>query len=169
MQCAAHPAVETDLGCSRCGKGICPHCLVHTPVGARCRECANVRRVPTYNLGTDVDVRAIAAAVIAGSVAGIAWWFFYSLTFVLGWISLIAVGLGLGYLVGEAVAISTNRRAGPPLQIIAVSGVLVAYVVRMALLLAIDGQGLADLRGPVETFGLLAVAIACWFAAQRLR
>lgn len=169
MQCATHPNVETELGCSRCGKPICGRCLVHTPVGARCPECANVRRIPTYNLGTDTYVRAIAAATIAGSAVGIAWWFFYSLTFVFGWISLIVVGLGLGYIVGEAVAFATNRRAGPPLQIIAVSGVLITYVVRLALLLAIDGQGLADLRGPVETFGLLAVAIACWFAAQRLR
>lgn len=169
MQCATHPNVETELGCSRCGKPICGRCLVHTPVGARCTECANVRRIPAYNLGTDTYLRAVAASLVAGSVVGVAWWFFYSLTFVLGWISLIAVGLGLGYLVGEAVAMATNRRAGPPLQIIAVSGVLVAYVVRMALLLAIDGQGLSDLRGPVETFGLLAVAIACWFAAQRLR
>ena len=57
MQCATHPDVETELGCSRCGKAICPRCLVHTPVGARCRECANVRRIPTYNVSADLMLR----------------------------------------------------------------------------------------------------------------
>jgi hypothetical protein len=169
MQCATHPDVETELGCSRCGKAICARCLVHTPVGARCRECANVRRLPAYNLGADTYVRGVVASLVIGTAAGLGWWFFYSLTFALGWISLIAVGLGLGYVVGEGVAFATNRRAGPPLQIIAVCGVILAYLVRMTLLITVDDQGLADLRGPIETFGLLALVVACWFAAQRLR
>jgi hypothetical protein len=168
MQCATHPNVETELGCSRCGKPICGRCLVHTPVGARCRECADVRKLPTYNLGTDTYVRGIIAAVVTGLIAGVAWWFFYTLTFVFGWLSLIIVGLGLGWVVGEAVAVATNRRAGPPLQIIAVSGVLIAYVVRLVLLFVIDGESLERLRA-VEAFGLLAVILACWFAAQRVR
>jgi len=57
MQCATHPNVETELACSRCGKAICARCLVHTPVGARCRECANVRRIPTYNVSTGILAR----------------------------------------------------------------------------------------------------------------
>ena len=32
--------------------------MVYTPVGARCRECAQVKRLPTYNLGTQTLVLA---------------------------------------------------------------------------------------------------------------
>ena len=50
MKCAAHPDTETGLSCGRCDTPICPRCLVETPVGARCRKCANVRRLPTYSV-----------------------------------------------------------------------------------------------------------------------
>ena len=67
MQCATHPSVETELACSRCGKPICPRCLVITPVGARCRECARLRRLPTYRLGTVFILRGLGAALAAGA------------------------------------------------------------------------------------------------------
>ena len=44
-------------------------------------------------------------------------------------------GLAIGYAIGEIVSLSTNRRAGPPLQAIAVGGVAIAFVVRLVLLL----------------------------------
>jgi hypothetical protein len=168
MQCATHPDTETELACSRCEKPICPRCLIHTPVGARCRECANVRRLPQYNLSTATYVRAVGAAVASGGVLGVAWWFFNLFTFVFGLFAVIAVGLGLGYVVGEAVAMATNRRRGPPLQIIAVGGVILAYVVRTALLLVVDGIGFGELR-VVDAFSLVAVVFAGFIAVQRLR
>ena len=39
FKCARHPSVETTLRCGRCETPICPRCLVHTPVGARCPDC----------------------------------------------------------------------------------------------------------------------------------
>jgi tetrahydromethanopterin S-methyltransferase subunit C len=139
---------------------------VHTPVGARCRECANVRRLPQYNLGTSTYVRGASAALIAGAVAGVAWWFFNIFSY--GWIFAVIFGLAIGYVVGEAVAFATNRRAGPPLQIIAAAGVVLAYGVRLGLLVAVDGLTLSDLRG-FEIFPLLAMLVAAWFATQRVR
>src|SRR5437879_11375119 len=113
MQCATHPNVETELACSRCGKAICARCLVHTPVGARCRECANVRRIPTYNVSTGILARGIGAALLGGAVLGIAWWIFNPLSaFFFG----VIFGLGVGCGVGEAVPFATTGRAGPPLQ-----------------------------------------------------
>lgn len=164
MQCATHPDVETDLGCSRCGKPICPRCMVHTPVGARCRECANVRRIPTYNLSTGIFVRAATAAVVAGVVLGIAWWLFNPLTlFFFG----VLPGLALGFGVGQAVSLSTNRKAGPPLQAIAVGGVVVAYLVRTGLLFAASGWGSHDIQ--TDLAGLIGLGLAAFIAAGRLR
>ena len=164
MQCATHPNIETELTCSRCGKAICPRCLVHTPVGARCPTCANVRRIPTYNMSSGVLLRAAGSAVGAGIVIGIAWSLFNPVTaFFYG----VVAGLAFGYAIGELVSIGTNRRAGPPLQAAAVGGVVLAYVVRTALLLAIGGWGFRDLR--VDLVGLIVVTLAGFVAAGRLR
>src|SRR5262245_41825997 len=50
VQCARHPEVETALRCSRCDTPICPRCLIQTPVGARCRDCARLARSPVYTM-----------------------------------------------------------------------------------------------------------------------
>jgi len=164
MQCATHPNVETELACSRCGKAICARCLVHTPVGARCRECANVRRIPTYNVSSGILARGIGAALLGGAVLGIAWWIFNPLSaFFFG----VIFGLGVGYGVGEAVSFATNRRAGPPLQMMAVAGVAIAYLVRVGLLFALSDWMFRDLR--MDLGGLIAVVLAAFIAAGRLR
>jgi hypothetical protein len=41
MRCANHPD-RTALGyCSRCGKALCPECLVRLSSGNFCEACAN--------------------------------------------------------------------------------------------------------------------------------
>jgi hypothetical protein len=164
MQCATHPDVETELSCSRCGKAICPRCMVYTPVGARCRECANVRRIPTYNVSTDLMLRGVGAAVGAGVAVGVAWAFFNVVTYFLYG---AVAGLAIGYAIGEIVSLSTNRRAGPPLQAIAVGGVALAFAVRLGLLLVIGSWTLHDVR--TDAFGLIATVVAAFMAVGRLR
>lgn len=164
MQCAAHPGVETELSCSRCGKAICPRCMVHTPVGARCRECANVRRIPTYNMSGSVLARAAGSSLGAGIAVGVAWWLFNPLTYVFFG---VLAGLAFGYAIGEAVSLGTGRRAGPPLQAISVGGVLLAYGVRTGLLFGAGSWVFADLR--LDLGGLVALTIAGFIAAGRLR
>src|SRR5579883_3395955 len=41
--CYRHPARETGVACSSCGRPICPDCMTTTPVGMRCPECAKQR------------------------------------------------------------------------------------------------------------------------------
>lgn len=41
--CYRHPDRETNVGCSSCGRPICPECMTSTPVGMRCPECARER------------------------------------------------------------------------------------------------------------------------------
>lgn len=110
-------------------------------------------------------MRGIAAAVVAGAVAGIAWWFFNFITY--GWIFALIVGAGIGYLLAQAVSFATNGRRGPPLQAIAASGVVVAYLVRLGMLIIVDGWTLNELRG-FEIFAFAAVLIGGYIAAQRV-
>lgn len=167
MQCARHPTVETELACGKCATPICPRCLVHTPVGARCRSCANIRRLPQYNISAPYLARAVGAAVAVGAVLGAVW----GALLPFGPFLLLAalVGLGLGYVVGEAVSLATNRKAGPPLQAAAVAGVLVALVVRGVILAsAVKGIDLQDVLTN-DVFGWIAAIIAAVVAMGRVR
>jgi hypothetical protein len=71
MQCSKHPDTETQLSCARCEKAICPKCLVHAPVGIRCRDCAPARPARTRRgigiLGGAVVV--ILVIVVGASLA----------------------------------------------------------------------------------------------------
>jgi hypothetical protein len=167
MQCEAHPSVETGLACGKCGKPICPRCLYQTPVGARCRECANIRRLPMYQISAAYLARGAGAALFAGVALGGLWGVFvpFGGLFLLG----LLAGLGVGYAVGEAVSQATNRKAGPPLQALAATGVVVAYLVRDAILAsAWKGVGIGDIITN-DLGGMIALVIGVVVAMGRVR
>ncbi len=162
MQCATHPQVETELACGRCGKAICPRCLVQTPVGSRCRECAGVRRLPTFEVAPAHAARALGASLVAGAVIGAVWGGLLPYSLGLYGYFIFFIALGIGYAVGEAVSFATNRKRGPTLQGIAVLGVVEAYLIRNALV------GVAVIPAD-DIWGYILVAVAAIVAAGRLR
>lgn len=42
--CYRHPGVETRVHCTRCGRPICPDCMIQAPVGFQCPECVDQAR-----------------------------------------------------------------------------------------------------------------------------
>ena len=43
--CYRHPSEQTGVHCTRCGRPICPACMIEAPVGYQCPECvAEARR-----------------------------------------------------------------------------------------------------------------------------
>ena len=98
--CYRHPDRETSVSCSMCARPICPDCMISTPVGMRCPECAHDR----------TQVRRGPAAIAATGTPYVTY-------------ALIALNV-LAYVVslaggGEAVAgggslISDGGLAGPP-------------------------------------------------------
>lgn len=42
--CYRHPQVETRVHCTRCGRPICPDCMIPAPVGYQCPECVEQAR-----------------------------------------------------------------------------------------------------------------------------
>jgi hypothetical protein len=157
--CHWHPDRETGLRCGNCGKPICVECMRQHPVGVRCKECARMARLPTYQVSTSYLVRGIAAAVglgIAGAIGlpllamvlPFAGFFFFLIMF------------GLGYVVGEGVSAAVNRRRGRPYQFMAVGGALLAVGPQTALALLALSVG--------SLFTMLGAALAAYVAWNRL-
>ena len=117
MKCTAHPNVETNLACGKCGTPICPKCLVHTPVCARCRECANLKRLPVFEISPQQYVKAVGLGLALAVAVGIAWGWLQELIPFFGFFGIIVAG-GVGYLIGEAISRSINRKRGTLLQVI---------------------------------------------------
>lgn len=124
MKCATHPDVETLLTCGKCDKPICPKCMVMTDVGARCKECADLKRLPTYNVELRQYVIACVLAFVLAFVLGLAWGF---LKFRIPFIGLI-LGLGAGLATGEVISLSLNRKRGTGLMIIGALSVIAANI-----------------------------------------
>lgn len=163
--CARHPSTETALTCGRCGEAICPECLVHTPGGIRCPDCAQLRRPPMYEPGVRDLAIAIGVAVILALPLG----FLGSVLvppsragdFFLLIIALLA-GSGAGALVAESMLRATGKR-GITMQLIAIAGIALAAVLRLIF----SGTALEDVLR--DTVGLFLVAIAAVAAWGRLR
>lgn len=174
MRCAADPSVETYLRCGRCEKPICPRCLIQTPVGARCRDCAQLRKLPMFQVGPIDYLRGVGGGLAAGVGGGLALTFIQRLVPLFGMLSLVFLA-ALGYVVGTAVAKSTRRKQGTGLGVIAALAVPLGLGLGQGLFFIINGvdptQSLIAgfallLRSAWSLLGLL-VAMAIAFSRAR--
>ncbi len=165
MQCATHPDIETNLSCGKCGEPICPKCLVQTPVGSRCRKCANIRKLPVFDVPKTFYIRALAAGLVSAGILGAIWHYIPSG----GWF-LFLIAAGVGYGIGEIISLSVNRKRGRLLQAIAAVSVIVSYMVKSVILAPNTGfnDALLDLSYGLP-FGIFALAIGIMVAIARLR
>ncbi len=127
MRCATHPEVETNLSCGRCGHPICPKCMVQTPVGPRCPDCANLKRLPTYEVSPRQYLIAVGIGMGVAIAAGFVWALIWNAIHFL-FLSLL-IAAGIGYAIGEVISLATNRKRGPGLQAIAGISVVVSFAV----------------------------------------
>jgi hypothetical protein len=154
--------VETLLRCGRCDTPICPRCLVMTPVGARCPDCAQVRRPPMYDVSGRYLWQALGAAlaIVAGGgfVFTYALGFFGRSIFIAGILYVVA-GIGIA----EALSAAANRKRGPRLQWLAVvTTILTTQWIMLATLVLMHGISLNPLS-------LVLTAVAAAIAWARLR
>jgi hypothetical protein len=136
--------------------------MIMTPGGQRCRECANLRPAPAYDVRALAKIRAALVAMIIGVVGGVAWW---ALLFILrSPLILILLAAGLGFLMAKAIERATNFKRGYVLQVIAGFGILLAYFVRN---LCLRGDMEFVIIGDI--YGYIAVAVAVVVAISPLR
>jgi hypothetical protein len=156
VECPRDPGVETALRCQQCDQPICPRCLIQSPVGAKCRDCARVVRSPIYTVRGAQLARSVAVAVIGGLVTGLIWGFVL-LPFTFGFLS-IFLGAGLGYAFTRMLEWASGRKRGPVMIWLAVAGIGLAWAVTLLFV---------PFR--VGLYGLVAVGIGVYWAYQNLR
>ena len=156
MKCATHPKVETNLRCGKCGKPICPKCMVQAPVGARCPDCAKLVKLPTYAVSLKHYLRAISSGLGMALVCGTLWGLLIGFFFL--YLNLLFAPI-IGYAIGEVISLSVNRKRGNWLAVIGGIALGISYVVSILVPWGI-GFRLLD---------LLAIALGIFVAVTRLR
>ena len=171
VYCARHPNVETVLRCGRCETPICPKCLVATPVGARCPDCARVKRFALLVKPKEF-ARAIGMGLAVAAVGSLVLQF-------IPFVGLLGLAF-IGFAVGEAVSVGANRKRAPELGPLAVACFLIGFALGPALsdLLSLQfAQVLADvvlvplrlllmLRAPLQLVGLGVGALLAWMRVR---
>lgn len=175
LRCATHPDVETYLRCGKCDRPICPRCLVQTPVGARCRDCAQLRRLPMYDVKPRFLLRGALAALATAAAGSVL------LLFLPGGFGLFTLLLGplLGLAVAAVVGKATNEKRGTSLAWTSVAMLVVGFGLGRALLVFLIGASALPMdarvaRSLTTGFGadpltLILVGIAAIFLYNRLR
>lgn len=164
VKCAIHRNIDTNLRCAKCGKPICPKCMVETAVGLRCRDCARLQKLPIYRVSIRHYLIAAGTGVGVGVGAGMLWGlvgvilpFFY--------LNLL-LAAGVGYAIGEVIGISVNRKRGTGLAIIAGCAVLLSYIVSIAFPF---GRFFPLFNTLHLMLDLASIAIGIFVAVTRLR
>ena len=157
--CERHADVETALQCGRCGTPICPRCMIHTPGGIRCPDCARLRRPPMYELAPLDYAKAVGTALVLAPALGFVGALLIPGRGIGGFFLLLAffIGSGAGALVAEALLRVTRGKRGPVMQ-----GIAAATLVRAVL-----GGSLDTLFSDIS--GLLIVGVGIFAAWGRLR
>ena len=164
MKCANHPDVETNLKCGKCGKPICPRCLVQTPVGSRCADCARLQKLPTFHVTTSHYLRGVAVVVGMAFACGAAWWALRTVVGIPYFNFLLAAGFG--YVISEVLSRSVNRKRGRWLAVIAGVGVALSFVISI-----FPPWAVWFWYFPVVSLvvNILAVGLGVWIAVSRVR
>jgi hypothetical protein len=161
MKCSYHPDVETNLSCGKCGKPICPKCMVQTPVGIRCPDCAKTTKLPTFRLSTRHYLIAGGTALGMALATGFVWGLLRgALPYIIA--NLILAG-GVGYAIGEVVGRAVNRKRGKWLALIGGAAVPLSY------LSSIPFNMMLNYDRVFHPLDILAVAIGIFVAVIRLR
>ncbi|MGH2353533.1 MAG: hypothetical protein ACRDI2_10415 [Chloroflexota bacterium] len=100
-RCTRHPDRETFVACGRCERPFCPQCLLHTPAGQRCYECAGIRRDAAQRAAAGGFFKAFGVAAIGSGIAGL----LGSILFVL------LAALITGRVAGQMLSPLVNRRS----------------------------------------------------------
>jgi hypothetical protein len=96
--CVRHPQRQTLLACGRCGRPFCTDCLIYTPAGQRCYDCAGVRRDYAQRALLNRTLRAGGLVALGAAIASFA-----------GIFGLL-IAAALGQAAGQTLSASVSRQ-----------------------------------------------------------
>ena len=155
--CMNHPRRVTGLRCGKCGNPICTACMVQTPVGVRCRSCAQLKRLPQFDIGGLL----LARSFLVGLVVSVAVWIPVAAVSFLSFFLAILVGAA----VGEVMSRMANRRTGLVLEVAAVVAVVLGMLVVDMLLGRLPALAVGAIMVPGFVLTLLLPAVVASFVA----
>ncbi|NLL89591.1 MAG: hypothetical protein GX226_00555 [Dehalococcoidales bacterium] len=163
MKCGAHPDIETNLRCGKCDKPICPKCMLETPVGARCRECARINKLPTFQVSSKQWLVSSCVGFIIAVGYGFLWGIIglYTNFIILN----LLLGAGAGFLISEGMSRVINHKRGTRLAITASVMVVVSGFASVFTPLRI----IYSASPMFIILDILAVAAGIYVAVNRLR
>jgi len=137
--------------------------MVQTPVGARCPDCAQLYKLPTFQLNTKYLLIAAATGLGMAIVYGLIWGLISSFLdfFYLN----LLLAAGSGYAIGGVISLSVNRKRGLKLAVIAGFAVTISYLVSI-----FSPWGATFVFTVLRlVLDLVAIAIGIYVAVTRLR
>jgi hypothetical protein len=117
-RCTNHPDRETYVACGRCERPFCPDCLIQTPAGQRCYECAGVRRDYAQRAFTRRFLQAFGVIALGGGIAAV----------LPGILFVLFAGLIAGGAAGQGLSPLVNRRTRRQVYLLALLVLLVGAV-----------------------------------------
>jgi hypothetical protein len=141
--------------------------MVQAPVGIRCKECGKVAPMPTFDVRPTHYARAVAVAGVVAILGGFIWWAAGLALLIIGILPVILaslLALPLGYVSGDLISRSVNRKRSNGLAWLSGGAVVLAAVISLQF------SGLFHLPGlSFSAFSLLGSAAGVYLAVQRLR
>lgn len=139
-------------------------------MGARCRTCAGLRRLPTFRVDPLTGFKGSAAALAVGIVGTILAESIRGFGF---WLTLL-----IGFLAAEAASAATNRKRGPALGLIAAIATGLGMILGRAVLVMLSASSLPlgakllvalQVAVSVNVLTALMIIVAAVIAYYRLR
>src|SRR5680860_1101481 len=69
LYCYKHSGRETHVRCSSCDRPLCPDCMVYSPVGVKCNDCARLPRSARLGMTPSRWVKAIGCLLYTSDAA----------------------------------------------------------------------------------------------------
>ncbi|MCI0803222.1 MAG: hypothetical protein J4N96_02110 [Chloroflexi bacterium] len=169
--CLRHPDIASNLRCGRCDDLICPQCMVQSPVGARCPDCANIGQAPIFRSTpaelTTTMALSLGAAVVFGTIYGLIVWVLWNLPFnfqIGNVVTALIIGLA-GAPVGEFVRRAGKYKLDSRLRTVAAITMFLVWVVGITI------SSLLGVWSGIFTniIGYIGLGIGVYVAMNRVR
>ena len=153
--CTTHPGRETLVSCGRCLRPFCTDCLVHSPAGQRCFECAGVRRDYARRAGVARFAQAFGALLLGAAISSFVGFFSFFIAF--------AAGGYAGQLLSPVVTRHTRAWVYVPVALVVFLGTWLGWSIAgiLARTMALTARGIA-----LNLVSLLDVPIDLLFAPR---